>query len=100
MPQPVIDAITGHIALESQIGGYEAAAVAAPAIADSYAAIAELIGARPHNIAVRASAPLRSTFITKASSLLRDDPPLACASVLSPFVVFNFFAIFFILNQV
>lgn len=33
------------------------------------------------------SPPLRSTFITKASSLLRDDPPLACASVLSPFVV-------------
>ena len=25
MPQPVIDAITGHIALESQLGGYEAA---------------------------------------------------------------------------
>lgn len=56
MPQPVIDAITGHIALESQIGGYEAAAAATPATAATYAAIAELIGARPHNIAVRSSA--------------------------------------------
>ncbi len=56
MPQPVIDAIHGHIALESQIGGYEAAAAAAPAIMDTYAALAELIHAQPHNIAVRASA--------------------------------------------
>ncbi len=33
------------------------------------------------------SHPLRSTPITEASSLLRDDPPPSCASVLSPFVV-------------
>ena len=30
--------------------------------------------------------PLRSTLITSASSLLPDDPPPPCASVLSPFV--------------
>jgi hypothetical protein len=30
--------------------------------------------------------PLRFTSITEASTLLRDDPPPACASVLSPFV--------------
>jgi hypothetical protein len=32
------------------------------------------------------SHPLRSTRITRASTLLRDDPPPSCASVLSPFV--------------
>ena len=30
--------------------------------------------------------PLRSVFITRTSSLLRDDPPLIHASILSPFV--------------
>jgi hypothetical protein len=30
--------------------------------------------------------PLRSTSITEASTLLRDGPPPACASILSPFV--------------
>ena len=56
MPQPVIDAIAGHLTLESEIGGYEAAAAAAPATADCYAALAELVGAKSHNIAVRSSA--------------------------------------------
>jgi hypothetical protein len=31
--------------------------------------------------------PLRSILITRTSTLVRDDPPPACASVLSPFVV-------------
>jgi hypothetical protein len=30
--------------------------------------------------------PLRSILITRTSSLLRDDPPPSCASILSPFV--------------
>ena len=33
------------------------------------------------------SHPLRSILITRTSTLLRDNPPPACASVLSPFVV-------------
>ena len=56
MPQPVIDAISGHLTLESEIGGYEAAASAAPRTVDCYAALAELVGAQPHNIAIRSSA--------------------------------------------
>lgn len=36
------------------------------------------------------SHPLRSTLITSASSLLLDDPPPSCASVLSPFVVHTY----------
>ena len=34
--------------------------------------------------------PLRSSPITGPSSLIRDDPPPACASILSPFVGFTY----------
>ncbi len=43
MPRPVIDAVTDHIELESRIGGYEAEAEAADAIAESYDAVATLL---------------------------------------------------------
>jgi len=51
-PRPVLDAVTGHLAREAAIGGYEAAAEAADRLADVYDAIAELIGAHPDEIAV------------------------------------------------
>ena len=51
-PRPVLDAVTGHLAREAAIGGYEAAAEAADQIADVYDAVATLIGARPDEIAV------------------------------------------------
>ena len=51
-PRPVLDAVTGHLAREAAIGGYEAAAEAADRIADVYDALATLIGARPDEIAV------------------------------------------------
>ncbi len=51
-PRPVLDAVTGHLAREATIGGYEAAAEAADRLADTYDAIAELIGARLDEIAV------------------------------------------------
>jgi selenocysteine lyase/cysteine desulfurase len=51
-PRPVLDAVTGHLAREAAIGGYEAAAEAADRIADVYDAVATLIGARPDEIAV------------------------------------------------
>jgi len=34
--------------------------------------------------------PLRSILITRTSSLLQDDPPPSCASILSPFVVLTY----------
>lgn len=52
MPQPVLDAVLGHLRLESEIGGYEAADQRASAIAQTYASVAELIGAQPRNVAV------------------------------------------------
>ncbi|HKC08036.1 MAG TPA: aminotransferase class V-fold PLP-dependent enzyme, partial [Methylomirabilota bacterium] len=51
-PRPVLDAVTGHLAREAAIGGYEAAAEAADRIADVYDAVAALIGASPDEIAV------------------------------------------------
>jgi cysteine desulfurase/selenocysteine lyase len=52
LPQPVLDAMIGHLELESQIGGYEAAEAAAPQLERTYAALAELIGASASDIAL------------------------------------------------
>jgi cysteine desulfurase / selenocysteine lyase len=51
-PRPVLEAVTGHLAREAAIGGYEAAAEAADRLADVYEAVATLIGASPDEIAV------------------------------------------------
>ena len=52
MPRPVIDAIVGHINREANFGGYESGDDAAEAIQRSYANVAELLGAKPRNIAI------------------------------------------------
>jgi hypothetical protein len=44
--QPTLDAMTAHLRLEAEIGGYEAAAAAQDAIGDSYAGLAGLLGRR------------------------------------------------------
>ncbi|GAA2423283.1 aminotransferase class V-fold PLP-dependent enzyme [Actinomadura vinacea] len=49
--RPVIDAVAGHLELESLIGGYEAAERAAPAVERFYDAVAGLIGADRDEIA-------------------------------------------------
>ncbi|GAB2823109.1 aminotransferase class V-fold PLP-dependent enzyme [Actinocorallia aurea] len=55
-PEPVLSAVVAHLTLESEIGGYEAADAAAEGLADSYAALAELVGADPAEIAFAESA--------------------------------------------
>lgn len=50
-PQPVLEAVTGHLQREAAIGGYEAAAEADERIADLYPAVATLLGAAPGEIA-------------------------------------------------
>jgi cysteine desulfurase / selenocysteine lyase len=55
-PQPVLDAVIGHLELEARIGGYEAHEVNAAAIDHFYGATAELIGAKPEEIAFASSA--------------------------------------------
>lgn len=56
MPAPVLEAMIGHLRLEAEIGGYEAADARTDAIADFYAATAQLIGCRPENVAFGSSA--------------------------------------------
>ena len=66
MPQAVIDAITAHVRLEAEIGGYEAADLRAEEIARGYDDLAEIVGARRENIAVVANAT--AGFIQALSS--------------------------------
>jgi len=49
--QPTLDAMVGHLRLEAEIGGYEAAEAAGDAIAAVYDAVAELVGGRSEEVA-------------------------------------------------
>ena len=51
MPRPVIAAVQDHLDLETRIGGYEASDARADQVEDARAAVAQLIGSQPHNIA-------------------------------------------------
>jgi selenocysteine lyase/cysteine desulfurase len=66
MPQPVVDAITDHVRLEAEIGGYEAADLRAEEIARGYEHLGDIVGARSENIAVVANAT--AGFIQALSS--------------------------------
>ncbi|XVV00605.1 aminotransferase class V-fold PLP-dependent enzyme [Actinosynnema sp. CA-248983] len=54
--RPVLAAVVDHLRLEAEIGGYEAAAARAAEVRDFYAAVGELVGAGPDNIAFAGSA--------------------------------------------
>jgi cysteine desulfurase/selenocysteine lyase len=55
-PRPVLDAVIGHLEREATIGAYEAADEAAERVEHTYDALARLIGAEPHEIAVAENA--------------------------------------------
>ena len=55
-PRPVLEAVIGHLEREATIGGYEAADEAAARVEHTYDALASLIGAEPHEIAVTENA--------------------------------------------
>lgn len=56
MPQPVLDAMVGHLTREAEIGGYEAASEAAPQLDGVYDSVARLLGAERDEIALAENA--------------------------------------------
>jgi selenocysteine lyase/cysteine desulfurase len=56
MPTRVLEAMTRHLQLESEIGGYEAADQQAEAVERTYGEIAALVNASPWNMAIVANA--------------------------------------------
>ena len=56
MPQPVVAAVTTHLNLEAEIGGYEAHTVKAVELDGVYSSIARMLGAVPEEIAIMESA--------------------------------------------
>lgn len=52
MPVPVVDAVTGHLRLEAEIGGYEAAEAAHEAVEHVYDAFSQLLHCQPDEIAI------------------------------------------------
>ncbi|HVG10641.1 MAG TPA: aminotransferase class V-fold PLP-dependent enzyme, partial [Thermoanaerobaculia bacterium] len=52
MPNPVLEAIRGHLALEAEIGGYEAEDAVADRVREAHALLGRLIGAGPEHIAI------------------------------------------------
>src|SRR5213082_2564599 len=64
MPRPVLDALTNHLAREATIGGYEAADEAEPLVRETYALVAQLVGAP-------ASRPCAPTISPRAASTRR-----------------------------
>ncbi len=52
MPRPVIDAVTGHLAREAEVGGYAAAEAAAASLAAVYDSLARLLGCSHGEVAV------------------------------------------------
>ncbi len=51
-PQPVLDTVLGHLRLEAEIGGYEAADRAEAALEGVYGSLARLVNALPDEIAL------------------------------------------------
>ncbi len=51
-PSPVLEAVVDHLHREAMIGGYEAAAAAAPRLDAVYASIARLVGCAPSEVAL------------------------------------------------
>ena len=52
MPQPVVEAVKAHLDLEASIGGYEAEETAAPALHNTYDALARMLNCGTDEIAI------------------------------------------------
>lgn len=73
MPEPVLDAIRGHLELEAQIGGYEAADAREGEIARCYEAVGQLLHAPARNIAFTENATVSYAQALSAIPFERGD---------------------------
>ena len=73
MPAPVVQAIQDHIALESRIGGYEAADARQDAMLAAYQSVANLIGTKPRNIAFTENATASFSLALSSVPFARGD---------------------------
>jgi selenocysteine lyase/cysteine desulfurase len=73
MPSPVVQAILDHIALESRIGGYEAADARHDAVQAAYQSVADLIGTQPRNIAFTENATASVSLALSSIPFVRGD---------------------------
>jgi selenocysteine lyase/cysteine desulfurase len=80
MPQPVIDAVIGHLRREAEIGGYEARAEAADRLEAVYDAVAALINAERDEIAIVDNAT-RAFDLAFGALPLRDGDVVLATSV-------------------
>ena len=80
MPDPVVQAMTDHLELERQFGGYDAAAQAAGRLEGFYTSVASLLGARPDEIAFAENATRAWDMAVYALALEAGDRVLTHAS--------------------
>lgn len=73
LSQPVLDAVVGHLQLEAEIGGYEAASAASDAVEHTYDALASLLGCRRDEVALSDSATRGWTSAVHALPLSAGD---------------------------
>ena len=68
-PAPVRQVIAEHLALESELGGYEAADARADALGAAYTALARLLGTAPRNLAMQQNSTVAFTQALAAFDL-------------------------------
>ncbi len=79
-PRVVTEAVQAHLALEAEIGGYEAAAAARAPIDAAYRSLAALIRTKPRNIAVASSATAAYAQALASFDFARGDVILTTAA--------------------
>jgi len=80
LPQPVLDTVVGHLRLEAQMGGYEAAEFSREAVEQVYDSIASLAGCRPDEVAVIENATRAWDMAFYAMRFSPGDRILTCKS--------------------
>lgn len=79
-PKPVLQAISHHLDLEAELGGYEAAEAQSRQLDGVYGEVAALIGARPQEIALMENATVGWCHAFYALDLRQGDRVLTCVA--------------------